>query len=59
MSVRWVTFDCFGTLVDWYSGFATILRPIAGDRTADLLRAYHSFEGQIGAERHTNFTRKC
>jgi 2-haloacid dehalogenase len=51
MSVRWVTFDCFGTLVDWNYGFAAILRPIAGDRTAELLRAYHSFERQIEAER--------
>ena len=25
--VRWVTFDCFGTLVDWHNGFA-------GDRQA-------------------------
>jgi 2-haloacid dehalogenase len=51
MSVRWVTFDCFGTLVDWHSGFASILRSIAGDRAAELLRAYHSFERQIEAER--------
>jgi 2-haloacid dehalogenase len=50
MSVRWVTFDCFGTLVDWHSGFSAILRPIAGDRTAELLHAYHSFEPQIEAE---------
>ncbi len=21
MSARWVTFDCYGTLVDWQSGF--------------------------------------
>jgi 2-haloacid dehalogenase len=51
MSVRWVTFDCFGTLVDWHSGFAAILRPMAGNRTEELLRAYHSFERQIEAER--------
>ncbi len=51
MSVRWVTFDCFGTLGDWHSGFAAILRPIVGERTAEMLRAYHSFERQIEAER--------
>jgi 2-haloacid dehalogenase len=51
MKVRWVTFDCFGTLVDWHSGFAAILRPIAGNRTGELLRAYHEFESQIEAER--------
>jgi 2-haloacid dehalogenase len=51
MRDRWVTFDCFGTLVDWHSGFAAILRPIAGNRTGELLRAYHEFERQIEAER--------
>jgi 2-haloacid dehalogenase len=51
MRSRWVTFDCFGTLVDWHSGFAAILRPITGERTAELLRAYHAFERQIEAER--------
>jgi 2-haloacid dehalogenase len=51
MRVRWVTFDCFGTLVDWHSGFAAILRAIAGNRTAELLRAYHAFEPEIEAER--------
>jgi 2-haloacid dehalogenase len=51
MSIRWVTFDCFGTPVDWHSGFAAILRPMAGNRTEELLRAYHFFERQIEAER--------
>jgi 2-haloacid dehalogenase len=51
MRDRWVTFDCFGTLADWRSGFTAILRPIASDRTAELLRAYHVFERQIEAER--------
>ena len=44
MQSRWVTFDCFGTLVDWQSGFAAMLNPIAGDRTAELVRAYHVSE---------------
>jgi 2-haloacid dehalogenase len=47
----WVTFDCFGTLVDWQSGFSAILKPIAAGRTAELVRAYHSFEPQIETER--------
>ena len=51
MSAPWITFDCFGTLVDWHSGFSAIVRPFAGDRTEDLLRAYHRFEPQIEAER--------
>jgi len=44
MSGRWITFDCFGTLVDWHTGFAGILRPVAGERTAELIQAYHEFE---------------
>ncbi|HKF73344.1 MAG TPA: HAD family hydrolase [Stellaceae bacterium] len=50
-SDRWVTFDCFGTLVDWHSGYRRILSPIAGDRTDALIRAYHDFERAIEAER--------
>lgn len=34
---RWVTFDCFGTLVDWNTGFDAILRPVALDRTPALI----------------------
>ncbi len=48
---EWVTFDCFGTLVDWNSGFSSILAPFAGNQTPELLRAYYEFERQIEAER--------
>jgi 2-haloacid dehalogenase len=51
MGERWVTFDCYGTLVDWNTGFSTILRPVAGARTSDLLRAYHHHEPRVEAER--------
>lgn len=44
MSEKWITFDCFGTLVDWHRGFADILRPVAGGRTAELIKVYHQFE---------------
>src|SRR5437764_3743207 len=47
----WVTFDCFGTLVDWHSGYRRILSPIAGDRADELIRAYHEFERSIETER--------
>ncbi len=47
----WVTFDCFGTLVDWNAGFSSILAPFAGNQTPELLRAYHWFERQIEAQR--------
>jgi len=51
MPTKWVTFDCFGTLVDWHTGFATALRPIADDRVPELLAAYHRHEPILEAER--------
>ena len=48
--VRWVTFDCFGTLVDWRSGFSAILTPLLGDKTADVTRVYDRFERALEAE---------
>ena len=47
---RWVTFDCFGTLVNWQAGFASMLAPIAGDRTSDMVRAYHVSERLVERE---------
>jgi len=51
MRTRWITFDCFGTLVDWHAGFSALLRPIAGDQTEALVRAYHRFEPRVQAQR--------
>lgn len=48
--MRWVTFDCFGTLVDWRSGFASILTPLVGDKTADVMVAYDRVERTLEAE---------
>jgi 2-haloacid dehalogenase len=47
---RWVTFDCFGTLIDWHSGFRGILAPIAGAKTEALMTAYHAIERAMEAE---------
>ena len=47
----WITFDCFGTLVDWHDGFAAILKPLAGGKTAELLRAYHRYERMLELEK--------
>jgi 2-haloacid dehalogenase len=46
-----VTFDCFGTLVDWHRGFTDILKPVARERVNDVVRAYHECERRIEAER--------
>lgn len=47
---RWVTFDCFGTLVDWQSGFAAALAPLAGEHTREIVRAYHETERAVESE---------
>jgi 2-haloacid dehalogenase len=47
---RWVTFDCFGTLVDWQAGFAAMLAPFAGDRVGEIVRAYHASERLVERE---------
>jgi 2-haloacid dehalogenase len=51
MAARWVTFDCFGTLVDWHKGFTAVLRDIAGDRPTELLKSYHRHERYAELER--------
>jgi len=51
MKTRWVTFDCFGTLVDWHSGFERVLRPMLGSRTSDVLVGYHRHERRLEAAR--------
>jgi len=47
---KWVSFDCYGTLVDWNTGFAQILKPVVGDHASALLKAYHHFERQVEAQ---------
>jgi 2-haloacid dehalogenase len=47
----WITFDCFGTLINWHAGFRALLTPIAGERTGALIDAYHRFERALETER--------
>jgi 2-haloalkanoic acid dehalogenase type II len=55
-----LTFDCYGTLVDWERGIAEALERAAGadgvtlDRAA-VLRAYHDIEPRIQAERYRRY----
>ena len=44
LSNRWVSFDCFGTLVDWQTWFTEVLGPLGGAAAADVIRAYHAHE---------------
>ncbi|HEX4812565.1 MAG TPA: HAD family hydrolase, partial [Nonomuraea sp.] len=48
--MRWVTFDCFGTLVDWRHGMRTSAELIAPGRGARLLEAYNRHEHAVQAE---------
>ena len=50
---KWVTFDCYGTLLDWQSGFRAILHPVAGDRTDELIESYHDVEIEVEMENLT------
>jgi 2-haloacid dehalogenase len=45
--MRWITFDCFGTLVDWQAGFAGAIRPLFGERTDEVLHAYYAHEASV------------
>jgi 2-haloacid dehalogenase len=56
MPGHWATFDCFGTLVDWHTGFRHIFQRIAGDRAAELEHAYHAEEARLEAERFRRYT---
>lgn len=51
-SVRLITFDCYGTLIDWETGMLAALRPLFsrdGNRVSDakLLEAYGEAEAEI------------
>ena len=51
MADRWVTFDCYGTLVDWWTGMGDAAEAVAGERAGVLLDAYHEQELILEAER--------
>jgi 2-haloacid dehalogenase len=53
-SIRLITFDCYGTLIDWETGMLSALRPIfAGSgrniSDAELLKQYGEAEAEIEA----------
>ena len=50
MPLRWATFDCYGTLIDWNGGIRRELARLWGDGEADArLRRYHELEPQVEA----------
>jgi 2-haloacid dehalogenase len=49
---RWVTFDCYGTLIDWNGGIGRELERLFGaEHVARLLHGYHELEREIEHER--------
>jgi 2-haloacid dehalogenase len=52
MTERWATFDCYGTLIDWFGGIEATLARLWPDADADeLLRRYHDVEPTVQAGR--------
>lgn len=47
----WVSFDCYGTLVDWNRGITAALESVAPGRGAELRAHYERLEPEIQAER--------
>ncbi|MFF7651666.1 HAD family hydrolase [Streptomyces sp. NPDC007983] len=47
---RWVTFDCFGTLVNWRHGIATGIELVAPGKGWELLEVYNRHEPQVRRE---------
>lgn len=52
MTARWVTFDCYGTLIDWKRGIRSGFAHVWPDADADVLLArYHKLEPSLQAGR--------
>jgi 2-haloacid dehalogenase len=51
MGTRWLTFDCFGTLVDWRHGIRTTGELLFPGRGAELLGAYIELEAEVENEK--------
>jgi 2-haloacid dehalogenase len=52
MGERWATFDCYGTLVDWFEGVRMTLARLWPQADADaLLARYHQIEPTVQAGR--------
>jgi 2-haloacid dehalogenase len=47
-SIRWATFDCYGTLIDWERGIAETFRRLWPSEKSDaLLARYHQVEPRV------------
>jgi 2-haloacid dehalogenase len=50
MAGRWLTFDCFGTLIDWRHGIGTTGELLFPGRGKDFLDAYIGLEADVESE---------
>lgn len=55
MRERWVSFDCFGTLVDWHTGFRRILEGAGVRRAAAVEAAFHRWEPEVEAGEYRTY----
>src|SRR5258707_11981400 len=47
MADRWLTFDCFGTLIDWRHGIRTTGELLFPGRGVEFLGAYIALEAEV------------
>jgi 2-haloacid dehalogenase len=47
---QWLTFDCYGTLVDWRTGIARAIDSVAPGQPDRLLQIYYRREAEVQAE---------
>jgi 2-haloacid dehalogenase len=53
---RWLTFYCYGTLIDWNAGVSTALAAVFGEGDVPrLLARYHELEPRIESERYRSY----
>jgi 2-haloacid dehalogenase len=55
MANRWLTFDCFGTLIDWRHGIRTTGELLFPGHGAEFLESYAAIEAEV--EREGSFRR--
>ena len=56
--MRWATFDCYGTLIDWNAGLRSALAGIWPAEDDTLLAAYHGLEPTVQSEGPTRAYRE-
>lgn len=54
--VRWLTFDCYGTLIDWERGILAAARPLLpGAADGDILARYAALEAELERGAYTPY----